>query len=162
HVDVGVVDRRGQVKIVREARKAHTEAYKKMSAAPTGVERAKGLVVSNSLDAAAQPLNTDPFLAASYAASFSSYAVAWGAQAASEGPDRDLRDSSKRPEQAQQARLLRELFGNPFRPPSIGPAWLAWNDGTAVKVAQGIYDVRAFERLPVLADALEEAGCTDG
>jgi hypothetical protein len=56
---------------------------------------------------------------------------------------------------------LREIFGNPFRPTPIDPAWLAWNDGTVVKIAQAIYEERAFDRLPVLADALEEAGCTN-
>jgi hypothetical protein len=55
--------------------------------------------------------------------------------------------------------LLRDIFGNPFRPICINPTWLAWNDGTVVKLAEGIYDDRAFDRLPVLADALEEAGC---
>jgi hypothetical protein len=61
--------------------------------------------------------------------------------------------------EAEQAGLLRDLFGNPFRPVAVGPSWLAWGDGTVVKLAQGIYDGRAFDRLPVLADALEEAGC---
>jgi hypothetical protein len=42
---------------------------------------------------------------------------------------------------------------------TIPPSSLVWNDGTVVKLAQGIYDDRAFDRLPVLADALEEAGC---
>ncbi len=40
-------------------------------------------------------------------------------------------------------------------------AWLAWNGGTVQKVAQSIYDERAFDRMPILADALEEAGCTN-
>src|SRR5262249_28085440 len=57
--------------------------------------------------------------------------------------------------------IVRDIFGNPFRPPQIDSAWLAWNDGTLVRLAQGIYDARAFERLPILADALEEAGCDD-
>ncbi len=34
-----------------------------------------------------------------------------------------------------------------------------WNDATIPKVAQAIYDDRAFDRLPILADALEDAGC---
>jgi hypothetical protein len=55
--------------------------------------------------------------------------------------------------------LLRCIFGNPFRPVAVGPSWLTWNDGTVVKIAQAIYYDRAFDRLPVLADALEEAGC---
>jgi hypothetical protein len=57
--------------------------------------------------------------------------------------------------------LLQDVFGNPFRPLSVDPSWLIWNSGTVQKVAQAIYDERAFDRLPVLADALEEAGCTN-
>jgi hypothetical protein len=60
-----------------------------------------------------------------------------------------------------QANLLREILGGPFRPVTLDPAWLAWNDGTVPKLAQAIYGNRAFDRLPVLADALEEAGCTN-
>jgi hypothetical protein len=55
--------------------------------------------------------------------------------------------------------LARDIFGNPFRPVAINPAWLAWNDRTVPKLAQAIYDERAFECMPVLADALEESGC---
>lgn len=57
--------------------------------------------------------------------------------------------------------LLRDLLGNPFQHSSLDPAWLAWDGGVIPKLAQGIYDERRFEDLPVLADALEEAGCTD-
>jgi hypothetical protein len=64
-------------------------------------------------------------------------------------------------ERKAQAALVRDIFGNPFRPPHLDPAWLAWNDSTVVKLAQVVYDDRAFDRLPVLADALEEAGCND-
>jgi hypothetical protein len=57
--------------------------------------------------------------------------------------------------------ILRHLFGNPFRPASIDPTVLTWNGGTVPKLAQAIYDQRRFTDLPILADALEEAGCTD-
>jgi hypothetical protein len=57
--------------------------------------------------------------------------------------------------------LLRDVVGNPFRKATANPLWLAWNDGTVVKLADGIYEDRAFDRLPILADALEEAGCND-
>jgi hypothetical protein len=57
------------------------------------------------------------------------------------------------------AGLLREIFGNPFRPVTVDPAWLRWNDGTVPKIAQGIYEERAFCRLPILHDALLDAGC---
>jgi hypothetical protein len=64
-------------------------------------------------------------------------------------------------EGAAQRCLLREIVGNPFRAVTINPVWLAWNDGTVRKIAQSIYAERAFDRLPVLADALEDAGCDD-
>jgi hypothetical protein len=60
-----------------------------------------------------------------------------------------------------QCRLLRDVVGNPFRRTAVHPVWLAWNDGTVPKMAQAIYEERAFDRLPILADALEDAGCTD-
>ena len=64
-------------------------------------------------------------------------------------------------ESAAQAPLVRDLFGSPFRHAPLDPAWLAWQDRTILKLAQAVYEGRAFDRLPVLADALEEAGCTN-
>lgn len=65
-------------------------------------------------------------------------------------------------ERKAQADLLRDIFGNPYRPPpAVTPGWLLWQDATVSKLSQSIYDERAFDHLPVLADALEEAGCTD-
>jgi hypothetical protein len=61
----------------------------------------------------------------------------------------------------QQTPILHCIFGNPFRPVPLSPAWLVWNDGTIPKLAQAIYDERRFQDLPILADALEEAGCND-
>jgi hypothetical protein len=63
---------------------------------------------------------------------------------------------------AAQCGLLRDVFRNPFQPmPSVNPAWLRWNDGNILRLAQAIYDERRFGDLPILADALEEASCTD-
>jgi hypothetical protein len=61
----------------------------------------------------------------------------------------------------EQAELLRDCFGNPFRPVSVEAGWLAWGGGVVRHLAQAIYTEEAFDRLPVLADALEEAGCSD-
>ena len=76
-----------------------------------------------------------------------------------DGPDWDL--GLFRVERRAQAELVHDIFGNPFRPATIDPKWLAWNDGTVPKLAQTIYDDRRFDLLPILADALEEAGCDD-
>jgi hypothetical protein len=54
---------------------------------------------------------------------------------------------------------VRDVFGNPFRPAALGAGWRRGPGNTAVKLAQGIYEEQAFDRLPVLADALEEADC---
>ena len=50
----------------------------------------------------------------------------------------------------------KEVLGNPFRPVSVPPHWLT---PAVVGLAGGIYDDRAFDRLPILADALLDAGC---
>jgi hypothetical protein len=57
-----------------------------------------------------------------------------------------------------QADLFRDIFENPFHPPVVRREWLT---DTVTGVAAGIYADRAFDRLPILADALEEAGCDD-
>ena len=61
-------------------------------------------------------------------------------------------------EAAAQAVTLRDIVGNPFRPVALDPAW---RTEAVVGLAAGIYADRAFDRLPVLADALEDAGCAD-
>jgi hypothetical protein len=68
-----------------------------------------------------------------------------------------------------QVLLLRDLFDNPFQPPStIDPTVRSWNDGIVKLLAQAAYEERALPdgtldpyRLAVLADALTDAGCTD-
>ena len=69
--------------------------------------------------------------------------------------------NAKRDEQEKQTILLRDIVGNPFWLPAVSPAWRTWSNGTVEKLAQCIYDERTFNRLPLLADALEDAGCAD-
>jgi hypothetical protein len=59
-------------------------------------------------------------------------------------------------EQANQANVLRDIFGNPFRPATIFPEWRA---STVHALAQQMYDSRDFSAMPILADALQDAGC---
>jgi hypothetical protein len=63
-------------------------------------------------------------------------------------------------ERRHQANLLRCIFGNPKQPkPRRNLARLMWNTAPIPALAQVIYEQRAFDRMPILADALEEAGC---
>jgi hypothetical protein len=60
-----------------------------------------------------------------------------------------------------QANLLREIVGNPFQPPRLDPAWLAWNGGIVEHIARGIHEGRSYQDMLILADALADAGCCD-
>jgi hypothetical protein len=64
-------------------------------------------------------------------------------------------------ERRAQADLIRDVFGNPFRPACVEPEWLTFREGLVRTMARGIYEERKFEEMPILADALEDAGCTD-
>jgi hypothetical protein len=64
-------------------------------------------------------------------------------------------------ERAWQGGLLQDLFGNPFRPSRLDPTWLVHDDKAVINLARVIYDEDRFGDLPILADALEEAGCWD-
>jgi hypothetical protein len=58
--------------------------------------------------------------------------------------------------------LVRDVFGPlPFRCPHVEAAWLAWGEATVPRIARAVDDELAFDRLPILADALEDAGCAD-
>jgi len=85
------------------------------------------------------------------------WALCPNAREAAEAMEDFARKEVRRP----HADLLREVIGNLFRTTKVDPSWLAWSNGTVVKLAQGIYDDRRFEDLPILADALEEAGCRE-
>src|SRR5262249_9028954 len=71
------------------------------------------------------------------------------------------RQSVARAEAASQADLLRDIIGNPFRPSAVDLAWVRWNDRCVERIARRIYDERNFAELPILADALLDAGCDD-
>jgi hypothetical protein len=60
-----------------------------------------------------------------------------------------------------EVRVFRDIAGNPFRRTRMDPAWLAWGSGTVLRLALRIHEERAFDCLPILADALEDAGCAD-
>jgi hypothetical protein len=52
--------------------------------------------------------------------------------------------------------LLRDIFGNPFRPVLFSPSW---RTDTALTLARQMYESRDFGAMPILADALQDAGC---
>jgi hypothetical protein len=75
---------------------------------------------------------------------------------------RPARPLAAEEETRHQTQLLRDIFGNPFRPAAIEQVWRSANGGMAVRLAEVIYRERRFDELPILADALEDADCNDG
>lgn len=66
------------------------------------------------------------------------------------------RYQARRDEEAIQTALLRDIIGNPFRPVAFSPEW---RTDTAVTLAHTMYESREFGTMPILADALQDAGC---
>jgi hypothetical protein len=56
-------------------------------------------------------------------------------------------------------RYLHEVLDGWWLPSVDRSPWLVWNEGTIPRLAETIYEERAFDRLPILADAIEDAGC---
>jgi len=80
------------------------------------------------------------------------------AKAAATVADEDW-NTAREAELAVQADLVRDIFGPlSFRPLAIDPSWLT---SAVLTLAQSIYDLRSFDRLPELASRLEAGGCTD-
>jgi hypothetical protein len=65
------------------------------------------------------------------------------------------------PESEAQLALLADVAGTILCPRTVDPFCLTWNQGTVARLARVLYDERRFDEMPVLGDALEEAGCTD-
>jgi hypothetical protein len=88
-------------------------------------------------------------------------AAHWAANSSPAGPGRRRRRGrgvqiSPQGELTAQAHLLCDIFGNPFRPVTFDPAW---RSDTALTLARGMYESRDFSPMPILADALQDAGC---
>jgi hypothetical protein len=66
------------------------------------------------------------------------------------------RDTEVPRRKQHQATLLRDIFGNPFRSVALDPEW---RTSTATALARGMYESRDFGAMPILADALQDAGC---
>src|SRR5262249_37771659 len=82
----------------------------------------------------------------------------WGGAPAFVPPDEIILEAARDRgvEAVAQCALMHDIFGNPFRPTAVDPDWLT---STVALLARGIYEERAFDRMPILADALQDAGC---
>jgi len=72
-----------------------------------------------------------------------------------EAPDRKFARSA---ELSAQALMLKDIIGDPFRSIYCNPSW---RTSTAVALARQMYESRDFGAMPILGDALEDAGCQE-
>ncbi|MFO0876034.1 MAG: hypothetical protein U0840_01570 [Gemmataceae bacterium] len=76
--------------------------------------------------------------------------------------NRDLPPVEYDHEQTALRAIIHDVVGNPFQPvPTISPAWLAWQGGLLPRLAHELVTESRFGDLPILADALEDAGCAE-
>ena len=80
----------------------------------------------------------------------------WPLYPATELEENPEKLASVKTERANQGGLVRDIFGNPFRPVAFSPSW---RTSTAVALTSQMYESRDFGAMPILGDALQDAGC---
>jgi hypothetical protein len=154
------------------ARQTNGEHYARIIREPVGAGRWTARAFQAAASAATAVLNGSPvYNNASWARQAAEGATMEAGEAvryAERATGSDGRTRTKT-ERSVQATFLRDVVGNPFRPaPAVDPAWLAWQGGTVARLALAAFHDRLLpsgaldpSRLALLADALEDAGCTD-
>jgi hypothetical protein len=115
--------------------------------------------------AARNAFDSTASFAAKTASAAASHAAEYAAAAAANTTEYAFRAKARGDERAEHCRLLRCVVGNPFRPVALNPAWLTPD---VLALAQAASEERQLpegaldpDRLRLLADALEDAGCTN-
>jgi len=157
HIDEGCPDTPEREAILEAAKKAVEELIKWAHAAPTNLEVRRRRVYALTAQIAQQALGHDQPNRGVWAnALLTAHAFGY---ANDEPPaclpgSEELRDEHLR----LQATVFRDIVGNPLDPVPFDPRWRTED---TLGLARGIYEERAFARLPLLADALMDAGCDD-
>jgi hypothetical protein len=86
------------------------------------------------------------------------HADLWEERGSSDDEMYDLHWKGKAEGERFLSGLVRDVFGNPFRPAALDPEWLT---STVAALASRMYESRDFGAMPILADALQDAGCTN-
>jgi len=112
--------------------------------------------------AAARAANLDAYSAASGAAFIAALCSAPWQFSSSGTVAHHGNEEAKHLVRKKQCEMLRDIAGNPFHPlPTLDPVLLRWDNELIHRWADAIYAEDRFEDLPLLGDALEEAGCRD-
>jgi hypothetical protein len=157
HIDEGCPDTPEREAILDAAKQAVEELIKWADGAPTAREIRRRRVYAFTAQIAQQALGHDQPSRGVWAnAQLTAFAFGY---ANDEPPaclpgSEELRDEHLR----LQASVFRDIVGTPLAPVAFDPRWRTED---TLGLARAIYDDRAFARLPLLADALMDAGCAD-
>lgn len=153
--------------IVPQAREVHrdevtrvadiAEAFAEGSASAKELEAARRNTIpwDNEIEAATEACNPEARFAAVRTVRAAANAVL-GFWLGAHPEDKQRAPAARGIEVDRQTMLARCVFGNPFRPVLVVPEW---RTETVLALARAIYADRAFDLLPILADALEDVGC---
>jgi hypothetical protein len=114
-----------------------------------------GMYWQASVDYKEEP-ETDPWRVAMSTAEAVIIAAGWRARRDAGLMDQRPEGEDYATEERSVCELTRCIFGNPFRPVAFLPEWRTI---TAVALANLMYESRDFGTMPILADALQDAGC---
>jgi hypothetical protein len=156
----GVVSQRQLAKARRNAQRAWKTTNK---AQPQAYGRSPddgeaGSILIFAIAAAIESTDKNSLMAAWRASTCAAHSM--GKNMAILAPDSYAREelAGRRKQYIRQCKLLRDIIGNPFHPVALDTAW---KKRSIRALAQAIYDERTYERLSLLANVLEEAGCHD-
>lgn len=157
HIDDGCPDCPERAGILEAAKKAVEDLIKWADQPPTNTERHGRRVYAVTAQIAQQALGHDQPNRGVWAnALLTAHAFGYANhhRAACLPGSEELRDEHL----DVQAHIFRDIVGNPFAPIAFDSRWRTED---TLGLALGIYEDRAFARLPILADALMDAGCAD-
>lgn len=157
HIDEGCPNSPEREAILEAAKKAVEELIKWAHEAPTARENRRRRVYGFTAQIAQQALGHDQPSRGVWAnAQLTAFAFGYANDepAACLPGSEELRDEHLR----LQAAIFRDIVGNPLQPVVFEPRWRTED---TLGLARGTYEDRAFARLPLLGDALMDAGCDD-
>jgi hypothetical protein len=161
HVDDGWIESEERTAILAAARDAVEELREWWNAAPTAFEHRNRRVCAHAAKVVQQAMGNDlPNRGVFLNAMLTAYAFgAANDRTRVRGrDDLSIRDQLRDMHLQLQQAVLRDIIGDPLDPVSIDARW---RTSDVRGLALGIYEDRAFSRMPILADALMDAGCED-
>jgi hypothetical protein len=154
----GLITRSELMHLRREARWAIHRAPDARSYAAAAAVQTLSLKAATAARRAAELLRKQRGTQTTVPKAFRGRVLAFAEQAVAKAAWDKACAHSERKEAGEQAAILRDIFGNPFRSITFDASFVT---AKVAKLARAIYAERAFDRLPELADALKQAGCAD-